>query len=152
MRIGITEKSHETRRDHWGGRVNHKSLFWLYNHSTKLNKIWWSIMKVKCKDTKVTVKMGIRGLHDHPSDLFLFRGFFQQSRFSFWNFQFCNIITTFFIYSTKKCCFKPWEMLYFITICQGPSNLVRKFNTYKEVCLAVLYTKVYHAITVDNIV
>jgi len=27
MRIGITEKSHETRRDRWGGHVNHKSLF-----------------------------------------------------------------------------------------------------------------------------
>jgi len=25
--IGITEKSHETRMDHWGGNVNHKSLF-----------------------------------------------------------------------------------------------------------------------------
>jgi len=26
-RIGIAEKSHETRRDRWGGNVNHKSLF-----------------------------------------------------------------------------------------------------------------------------
>jgi len=25
-RIGIAEKSHETRRDRWGGNVNHKSL------------------------------------------------------------------------------------------------------------------------------
>ena len=25
--IGITEKSLETRRDHWGGNVNPKSLF-----------------------------------------------------------------------------------------------------------------------------
>jgi len=32
MRIEIAEKSHETRRDCWGGHVNHKSLFWLYNH------------------------------------------------------------------------------------------------------------------------
>ena len=27
--IGITEKSQETRRDHCGGNVNPKSLFWL---------------------------------------------------------------------------------------------------------------------------
>ena len=27
--IGIAEKSHETRRDRWGGNVNDKSLFWL---------------------------------------------------------------------------------------------------------------------------
>jgi len=27
MRIGIAEKSQETRRDCWGGHVNHKSLF-----------------------------------------------------------------------------------------------------------------------------
>ena len=27
--IGIAEKSHKTRRDRWGGNVNHKSLFWL---------------------------------------------------------------------------------------------------------------------------
>jgi len=26
-RIGIAEKSHETRRGHWDGNVNHKSLF-----------------------------------------------------------------------------------------------------------------------------
>jgi len=26
MRIGIAEKSHETRRDRWGGNVNNKSL------------------------------------------------------------------------------------------------------------------------------
>jgi len=25
-RIGIAGKSHKTRRDHWGGNVNHKSL------------------------------------------------------------------------------------------------------------------------------
>ena len=25
--IGIVEKSQETRRDHWGGNVNHKSPF-----------------------------------------------------------------------------------------------------------------------------
>jgi len=25
--IGIAEKSQETRRNHWGGNVNHKSLF-----------------------------------------------------------------------------------------------------------------------------
>jgi len=25
--IGIAEKSKETRRDRWGGNVNHKSLF-----------------------------------------------------------------------------------------------------------------------------
>ena len=25
--IGIAKKSHETRRDRWGGNVNHKSLF-----------------------------------------------------------------------------------------------------------------------------
>ena len=25
--IGIAEKSQETRRDRWGGNVNHKSLF-----------------------------------------------------------------------------------------------------------------------------
>jgi len=25
--IGITEKSYETRRDHWGGNVNDKSIF-----------------------------------------------------------------------------------------------------------------------------
>ena len=25
--IGIAEKSQKTRRDHWGGNVNHKSLF-----------------------------------------------------------------------------------------------------------------------------
>jgi len=24
---GIAEKSHETRRDRWGGKANHKSLF-----------------------------------------------------------------------------------------------------------------------------
>jgi len=29
------------------------------------------------------VKIGICGLHDHPSDPFLFRGFFQRSLFSF---------------------------------------------------------------------
>ena len=27
--IGIAENSQETRRDHWGGNVNHKCLFWL---------------------------------------------------------------------------------------------------------------------------
>ena len=27
--IGIAEKSQETRRDRWGGNVNHKCLFWL---------------------------------------------------------------------------------------------------------------------------
>ena len=27
MGIGIAEKSHKTRRDRWGGNVNHKSLF-----------------------------------------------------------------------------------------------------------------------------
>jgi len=26
-RIGIAEKSHKTRKDHWGGNVNHKFLF-----------------------------------------------------------------------------------------------------------------------------
>jgi len=38
-RIGITEKSHGTRRDHWGGNVNCKSLFWLYNHSRSIMKL-----------------------------------------------------------------------------------------------------------------
>jgi len=28
-RIGIVEKSHETRRDYWDGNVNHKSQLWL---------------------------------------------------------------------------------------------------------------------------
>ena len=28
--IEITEKSQETKRDRWGGNVNHKSLFWLH--------------------------------------------------------------------------------------------------------------------------
>ena len=27
MEIGIAEISHKTRRDRWGGNVNHKSLF-----------------------------------------------------------------------------------------------------------------------------
>jgi len=27
LRIGIAKKIHKTRRDHWGGNVNHKSLF-----------------------------------------------------------------------------------------------------------------------------
>jgi len=46
MRIGIAEKSHETRRDHWGGNVNHISLFWL--NKIEQNTAWWSIMKLKC--------------------------------------------------------------------------------------------------------
>ena len=36
MGIGIAEKSHETRRDRWGGNVNHKSLhFKITEHVTK---------------------------------------------------------------------------------------------------------------------
>jgi len=35
---------------------------------------------------RVRVKIGIYGLHYHPSYPFLFHGFFQQSLFSFWNF------------------------------------------------------------------
>ena len=30
MGIGIAEKSHKTKRDCWGGNVNHKSLCWLH--------------------------------------------------------------------------------------------------------------------------
>jgi len=37
---------------------------------------------------RVRVKIGICGLHYHPSNPFLFHGFFQQSLFFFWNFQF----------------------------------------------------------------
>ena len=39
--IGITEKSQKTRRDHWGGNVNHKSLFWL--HYRSLKELWFTL-------------------------------------------------------------------------------------------------------------
>jgi len=32
--IGIAEKSHETRRDRWGGNVNHKSYLTLHDPYT----------------------------------------------------------------------------------------------------------------------
>jgi len=70
--IGIAEKSQETRRDCWGGNVNHKSLFW----SIKMFKDHW-------------VKIGICGLHYHPSDPFLF---LQRSLFLVWKFYFFIIL------------------------------------------------------------
>jgi len=43
--IGIAEKSQETRRNRWGGNVNHKSLFWLHkmfmDHWVKIRRDLW---------------------------------------------------------------------------------------------------------------
>ena len=57
----VAEKSQETRRDRWAGNVNHKFLFGSVIH----NHFNW-------------VKIGFCGLYYHPSDPFLFLGFFFQ--------------------------------------------------------------------------
>ena len=77
--IGIAEKTYKTRRDHWGGNVNHKSLLTLCLHSSLAS---W------CSSICLGVKIGICGLHYHLSDSVLFCGFFQQSLFLFWLFPF----------------------------------------------------------------
>jgi len=58
--MGIVEKAKKQE----GGIVNHKSLF-----NSVIHKHFNG------------VKIGICGLHYHPSDPFLFIGFFQQSLF-----------------------------------------------------------------------
>jgi len=90
---GITEKSDETMKLGW--YVNHKSLFWLC--MTLMPRLltaaqsWCFICWMAaswCFLNDHRVKIGICSLHYHPSDPFLFHGFFQWSLFPFWNFQF----------------------------------------------------------------
>ena len=50
-----------------------------------------------CSSICIGVKIGICGLHYHPSDPFLFCSFFQRSLFPFWNFQFLiTLVHSFF--------------------------------------------------------
>ena len=71
--IVIAKKSQQTRRDCWGGNVNHKS-----------NPYFGSIKML----TDNWVKIGICGLHCHPSNPFLFVSFFLQSLFLVQKFHF----------------------------------------------------------------
>jgi len=92
-RIGIAEKSPETRRDCWGGNVNHKSLFWLYHYEAETqDSTTVQVMKHYEAETlghkSQSQNRDLWCLHYQPSNPFLFRGFFQQSLFSFWKFQF----------------------------------------------------------------
>ena len=74
MGIGIAEKSHETRRDRL--QIPILTHFKMTEHVTK--------------DLSQRVKIGICGLHYHPSDPFLFCGFFSDpySHFKISNFLF----------------------------------------------------------------
>jgi len=69
--IGIAEKSQETRRDRWDGNVNHNPYF-----DFVIPKHFNG------------VKIGICGLHYHPSNPFLFHGFFSDPYSLFENFIF----------------------------------------------------------------
>ena len=65
MGTGIAEKSHETRRDRWGGNVTKIPILTLCHK-----------FLVACSVILKLVKIGICGLHHRPSDSFLLRGFF----------------------------------------------------------------------------
>jgi len=104
----------------------------------KLKRIEQNMMNLKCQNTRIRVKIGICGLHDHPSDPFLFRGFFAVIPIL--------LFSIFIMHNSYK---RPWFFWHLGSIINNPWT--RKFcwiavrrmsGTHKFACCNLMFSHI----------